>query len=151
MTAPFAHYGVPNGQHAPADPYAFATQSADVLRLGAEFRRNRLDAADMVTIDDAAALAGVSRFTINSWIKSRRCIGVANLRLELKLPNWQFEPNLWPLLQLLAAALGAADGWQVLTFLETPAPALEGRTPRAALEQGVPARRILSLATADAY
>jgi len=39
----------------------------------------------------------------------------------------------------------------VLTFLETPASALDGQTPRAALEQGVPAKHILALATAEAH
>ena len=100
---------------------------------------------------NAALLAGASRVTINAWIKSRRCIGVSHLRRGFKLPRWQFEPNLWPILQPLASALGASDGWQVLTFLETPASALDGQTPRAALEQGVPAKHILALATAEAH
>jgi hypothetical protein len=121
------------------------------LRSGAQYRRERMEADDMITTDDAALLAGASRVTINAWIKSRRCIGVSHLRRGFKLPRWQFEPNLWPILQPLASALGASDGWQVLTFLETPASALDGQTPRAALEQGVPAKHILALATAEAH
>lgn len=67
------------------------------------------------------------------------------------LPRWQFEPNVWNVLQSLTSALGANDGWQVLVFLETLALALGGQTPRAALEQGVEAHRILALATAEAH
>ena len=49
-----------------ADPYATAAQSAAVLRSGAEFRKNRIAAADMLTTEEAAELAGVSRVTINA-------------------------------------------------------------------------------------
>jgi len=54
-------------------------------------------------------------------------------------------------LVILDVMLPGMDGWQVLTFLETPASALDGQTPRAALEQGVPAKHILALATAEAH
>ena len=46
-----------------ADLYATAAQSAAVLRSGAEFRKNRMAAADMLTTDEAADLAGVTRVT----------------------------------------------------------------------------------------
>ncbi|MDP3230761.1 MAG: hypothetical protein Q8N13_22695 [Acidovorax sp.] len=151
ITSPFAHPNAQAHQRASSDPYASAAQSAAVLRSGAQFRRDRMEAADMISTDEAALLAGTSRVTINAWIKSRRCIGISHLRRGFKLPHWQFEPNLWPVLQPLASALGATDGWRVLVFLETPAPALDGQTPRAALEQGVPAKRILALATAEAH
>ena len=39
----------------------------------------------------------------------------------------------------------------VLSFLESPATALDGQTPRAALEQGAMPERILALATAEAH
>ena len=84
-----------------ADPYATAAQSAAVLRSGAEFRKNRMAAADMLTTDEAAELAGVSRVTINAWIKQNRCIGIANLRRGFKLPKWQFEPQVFELIQPL--------------------------------------------------
>lgn len=151
ISSPFAHRNAPDLSQASPDPYATAAQSAAVLRSGAQYRRERMEADDMITTDDAALLAGASRVTINAWIKSRRCIGVSHLRRGFKLPRWQFEPNLWPILQPLASALGGSDGWQVLTFLETPASALDGQTPRAALEQGVPAKHILALATAEAH
>lgn len=105
----------------------------------------------MVTTDEAAQLAGTTRVTVNAWIKAGRCIGVANLRRGFKLPRWQFEPTVWPVLQPLAKSLGSSDGWQLLTFLETPSMALDGQTPRAALEQGVGVERILALATAEAH
>lgn len=105
----------------------------------------------MVTTDEAARLVGTSPVTINAWIEEGRCIGVSNLRRGFKLPSWQFKPEIWPVLRQLAECLGTRDGWRLLSFLETPSMALDGATPRIALEQGMPGSRILALATADAH
>jgi hypothetical protein len=51
----------------------------------------------------------------------------------------------------MAAALGSTDGWQLLAFLESPHPALDGQSPRTALEQGTPAQRVIDLATAEGH
>ena len=132
-------------------PYVTAAQTLALLRSGAQYRRERMDAADMISTDEAAELAGTTRVTINAWIKAGRCIGVAHLRRGFKLPRWQFEPAIWPVLQPLSKALGSSDGWQLLAFWESPATALDGQTPRAALEQGVAPARIVALATAEAH
>ena len=134
-----------------ADPYATAAQSAAVLRSGAEFRKNRMAAADMLTTEEAAELAGVSRVTINAWIKQNRCIGIANLRRGFKLPKWQFEPQVFELIQPLFEALGTTDSWSVLAFLENSQEALDRRTPLVALAQGESAERILQLAMAEGH
>nr|WP_315209252.1 hypothetical protein [uncultured Albidiferax sp.] len=151
LYAPFAADIPLSRDGSTASPYATAAQTQTVLRSGAQYRRDRMDAADMVTTDEAAELAGSTRVTINAWIKSGRCIGVAHLRRGFKLPRWQFESVVWPVLQPLAKALGSHDGWQLLAFLESPHPALDGQTPRAALEQGIAPDRILALATAEAF
>ena len=150
--SPFASQTA-KSRHGPTtdSPYATATQTQALLRSGAQYRRERMEAADMISTDEAAALAGATRVTVNAWIKAGRCIGVAHLRRGFKLPRWQFEPAIWPLLQPLAKSLGDSDGWQLLSFLESPATALDGQTPRAALEQGAAPERILALATAEAH
>ena len=134
-----------------ADPYATAAQSVAVLRSGLEFRKNRIAAADMLTTEEAAELAGVSRVTINAWIKQNRCIGIANLRRGFKLPKWQFEPQIFELIQPLFEVLGTTDSWSVLAFLENSQEALDRRTPLVALEQGESAERILQLAMAEGH
>jgi excisionase family DNA binding protein len=144
-------FETPTRRAAPADPYASEAQTAVLLRSGAAYRRERMQAADMITTDEAAELAGTSRVTINAWIKAGRCIGVSHLRRGFKLPRWQFEPFVFPHLQPLSQALGTADGWPLLAFLESPHPALDGQTPRVALEQGVDAQRVLGLATAEGH
>lgn len=132
-----------------ADPYASEAQTTALLRRGAEYRRQRINASDMITTDEAAELSGTTRVTINAWIKSGRCIGVAHLRRGFKMPRWQFEPYVFAVIQALSKALGTTDGWQMLSFLETPNEALDGLAPRIALEQGVPSQRIVDLAAAE--
>ena len=150
--SPFATESAHNRHGVSSDsPYASAAQTQTLLRYGAQYRRERMDAADMISTDEAASLSGTTRVTINAWIKTGRCIGVAHLRRGFKLPHWQFEPTIWPVLQPLAQALGSNDGWQLLSFLESPATALDGQTPRAALEQGAKLERVLALATAEAH
>ena len=134
-----------------ADPYATAAQSVAVLRSGLEFRKNRIAAADMLTTEEAAELTGVSRVTINAWIKQNRCIGIANLRRGFKLPKWQFEPQVFELIQPLFEALDTTDSWSVLAFLENSQDALDRRTPLVALEQGESTERILQLAMAEGH
>lgn len=105
----------------------------------------------MITTDAAAELAGTTRVTINAWIKSGRCIGLQGLIRGFKLPAWQFEPALWPAVQRLAKTAGTTDGWTLLSFLESPLDALEGRSPKEALIEGVDIDRILQIAQAEAH
>ena len=151
LHSPFATQTTSSRHASPDSPYATAAQTAAVLRSGAQFRRDRMDATDMISTDEAAELAGTTRVTVNAWIKNGRCIGVSNLRRGFKLPRWQFEPAIWPVLQPLAKSLGTSEGWQLLAFLESPATAFDGKTPRAALEQGIALERVLALATAEAH
>ncbi|MDG5975044.1 hypothetical protein H010_07271 [Hydrogenophaga taeniospiralis CCUG 15921] len=152
LTVPFSvALDTPTRRSVATDPYASVAQTDALLRSGAVYRRERIQAADMITTDEAADLAGATRVTINAWIKAGRCIGVSHLRRGFKLPRWQFEPFVFPHLQPLSQALGTTDGWPLLAFLESPHPALDGQTPRVALEQGVDAQRVLGLATAEGH
>jgi hypothetical protein len=62
----------------------------------------------------------------------------------------RFGPQ-YRLQRIQAAALGSTDGWQLLAFLESPHPALDGQSPRTALEQGTSAQRVINLATAEGH
>lgn len=99
-------------------------------------RNARLNAGDMLSTDEAANLAGTSRVTVNAWIKKGRAIGLSQTTRGYRLPKWQFEPPIWDILPELSSALGVRDGWAMLTFLETPSGALNGISPKMALEQG---------------
>jgi len=134
-----------------ADPYASAAQSASVLKEGVQYRRKRIEASDMIEPEEAARLIGTTPVAIHAWIAAGRCIGLSDLRRGCKLPRWQFEPEIWSVVQVLAKGLSTSDGWQLLAFLESPSSALDGRTPRAALEKSVPVECILALAAAWAH
>jgi len=151
LTSPFtaAFEALNNRRASSEEAYASEAQTIALLKRGAEYRLQRINASDMITTDEAAELGGTTRVTINSWIKSGRCIGVTHLRRGFKMPKWQFEPYVFPVIHLLSEALGTTDGWQMLSFLETPFEALDGLAPRIALEQGVPGQRIVDLATAE--
>ena len=153
LTSPFsvAFDSLNTRRASTADPYASETQTAVLLRRGAEYRRQRINASYMITTEGAADLSGTTRMTINAWIKSGRCIGVTHLRRGFKIPKWQFEPYVFPVIQALAEALRTKDGWLILSFLETPHEALDYLAPRIALEQGVPGWRIVALATAERH
>jgi hypothetical protein len=102
---------MPRDKASEQDPYASEAQTKALLRFGAKYRLQRIQTADMITTDEAAALSGTTRMTMNAWIKSGRCIGVSHLRRGFKLPRWQFEPFIFPVLAPMAAALGSTDGW----------------------------------------
>lgn len=101
-------------------------------------RQQRLGAADMISTDEAAQLAQTSRVTVNAWIAKGRAIGLTQTKRGFRLPRWQFEPSVWDVLPRLSAALGTTEGWALLAFLESPHGALNGITPRQAIEQGQP-------------
>lgn len=105
-------------------------------------RQQRLDAGDMVSTEEAAQMTGTSRVTMNAWIASGRAIGLTRVKRGFRLPKWQFEVPMWEALPKLTKALGTAEGWAVLTFLETPHPGLDGATPREAIERGLQDRAI---------
>lgn len=99
-------------------------------------RQERLGAADMISTDEAARLAQTTRVTINAWIAKGRAIGLTQTKRGFRMPRWQFEPSMWEALPRLSAALGTTEGWALLSFLESPHGALNGISPRQAIEQG---------------
>jgi hypothetical protein len=132
---------------AAAAPAAAAPASVvDELLSGSRaWRQARLALPDMVSTDDAATLTRTNRETINNWIRAGRCIGLERTVRGYRLPRWQLEPAIHKHLQPIARALGTSEGWALLLFMETPHEALDGRTPRVALEQGE-AERVIDLA-----
>lgn len=113
-----------------------------------QYRMSRLDANDMLSTDDAANLLCTTRVTINAWIAKGKAIGLTQIRRGYKLPRWQFEPALWAAIPQVSAALGTHEGWALLKFFETPQGALDGLTPRQAVEQGA-LDRVIELASVE--
>ncbi len=99
-------------------------------------RQERLGAADMISTDEAAQLVQTTRVTINAWIAKGKAIGLTQTKRGFRMPRWQFEPSMWNALPRLSTALGTTEGWALLSFLESPHGALNGISPRQAIEQG---------------
>lgn len=120
----------------PTSEYISQAETRALMGNSLAARNTRLAAADLISTEDAAELTGTSRVTVNDWIAKGRCIGLSQTKRGFRLPHWQFEPNFWPLVPKLFTALGTREGWSVLAFLESPHGALQGITPRVAIEQG---------------
>jgi hypothetical protein len=99
-------------------------------------RTFRLTHGDMVSMEEAAVLAGTTRVTLYAWVHKGRCIGLSKMPRGLRVPKWQFEPIMWPWVQKISDALGSPDGWDILSYLETPREDLGMQTPRSLIEQG---------------
>ncbi|MDM0081697.1 hypothetical protein QTI17_13955 [Variovorax sp. J31P179] len=105
----------------------------------------------MLTVDQAAKLLDVNPLDVLSWSRRSQCIGVVDAKGVLRLPKWQFQPEIWLVLEDLLEALGTTDSWQLLSFLESPAESLAGLTPRTALERGLLTGRVLAAAVTHAH
>jgi hypothetical protein len=116
--------------------YVPATEVRALLANSLAARQQRLGADDMISTDEAAKLVQTTRVTINAWIAKGRAIGLTQTKRGFRMPRWQFEPSMWDSLPRMSAALGTAEGWAILSFLETPHGGLNGIAPRQAIEQG---------------
>lgn len=122
-----------------------------------EHEASLAERSDMVGPADAArlicgtVLAAVAVERLRRWGELRRPHAIAfhHPRLGLRYPRWQFERHIWPVVQELSSALDESSPVALLSWLETPLGALSGRTPRAALEQGELAERVLTLAAPE--
>lgn len=122
-----------------------ASEVRALLASSPAARQQRLSAADMITVAEAAQLMRTTRQTIDDWIATGRAIGMAQTRRGARMPRWQFEPAIWHVLPRLSAALGTTEGWELLQFLETPHGGLDDVTSLHAIEQGR-ADQVLQLA-----
>lgn len=131
------------------DHYIAVATTAVMLREGQKCRYERLRAAGMSTPAEAASLMKVCGSTVG-WISGGQCVGLAGPD-ETRFPRCQREPSVRSIIPLIGRSLRTQDSWQILDLLETPAPALEGLTPRMALERGAATEHVLAAAVGDAY
>jgi hypothetical protein len=132
----------------PSGDFVSIAETRALLAGSLAVRQQRLEAGDMVSTDEAARMTGTSRVTMNAWIASGRAIGLTRTKRGFRLPTWQFDAPMWDTLPKLSQALGTAEGWALLAFLESPHPGLDGATPRAAIERGMQ-DRVVNLAGAE--
>lgn len=126
------------------NPYISRTETRKLMAQSVKAVNQRIMAADMLKVADAANAVGATARDIRQWVADGRCVGVSTASKAMRLPQWQFDLDVWPWIRSIAYGLGTTDGWSLLNFLESPSGALNGRTPRQALEQGEPTRVIQS-------
>src|ERR1700754_2243494 len=116
--------------------YVSARRTAALARAGEEVQRSRLEAQDMAGRDEAAKLLGVTQEFIDNWVAKRLLLGFRHSRLGLRLPRWQFAEPIRSAIPRLFLQRRTSEPWALLLWLGASAGALDGRTPRAAMEQG---------------
>ena len=129
-------------------PYVSARPTTAFVRSGEEARGSRLEAQDMLGLDEAAKLLGVTPEVIESRVADGALLGLRHPRLGLRLPSWQFAEPIRSAIPQLFLVLGTTEPWARLLWLETPLGSLDGRTPRVAIEQGE-LEHVLNMARLD--
>jgi hypothetical protein len=129
-------------------PYEAPDRTRELIADGLPHRRTRLEAADMLSADEASELTGLSVEAVTRAVDDGKVLGLNGAGLGLRLPDWQFSEPMRVAMPKVISALGTRDPWSVLAFLESPHGALGGRTPRAAIEQGE-LERVVALAAAE--
>jgi hypothetical protein len=104
--------------------------------------RARLEAADMISADEAARLLDVEPVVIDDLARTRCLLAVRTPGDAWRFPAWQFTEPLCSKLPTIVDALDL-DGWAALAWLETPLGGRNGLTPRSAVEQGQASRVVL--------
>ena len=113
---------------------------AEALRRYFLYRRELL--RDCYTSSQVAALLGTSRQTPHDRLRARTLLAVQE-RGRYCFPKWQFDPaGPEGVVAGLPAVLRALDvpALSQVSWLRTPSPYLDGRTPLDALRQGETAR-----------
>jgi hypothetical protein len=112
-----------------------------------ELNYDRAGQADMVGLERAAALAGVTTTHLSEWASMARprVIALDHPSLGLRFPCWQFEAPVWFVIRDLSQAMDGSS-WARLAWLESGNGAFHGRTPRAAIEHGESVERVLQVA-----
>jgi hypothetical protein len=90
----------------------------------------------MLTPEDAAARAGISRQALDLRRRRNQALALSHVKRGYRYPAWQFDDNVAPSLTPVLAALSYLDAWGQYFFLTQPEPLLEGKTPLSAIRAG---------------
>lgn len=120
---------------------AVATQEAELLRIGDESQRAILAHPNMLDLNAASALSGISVRTLSHMRTANRLLALARAgaRRGYRFPAFQFEPTVLAAMPSVLAAFGPARAWQAFDFLTHTEPLLSGAVPIDLLREGRPA------------
>lgn len=105
-------------------------------KTSAEYRREVLSRPEMLTRKQFADRANLQSIAaIEDWHKGCSVIVLREGRIT-RMPAWQANYSVWHSLHEIGQSLGHVNGWALYDWMTTPHKALDGMTPRAALEAG---------------
>ena len=131
--------------------YSDHKETLHLLSAGQVWAHARLEAEDMLGGAEAAKLAGTDLELLNRNAADGRLIGIPSDAKGMVFPRWQFSPAFKTAIRVVSQELHSSDGWVLLRFFESPQIALDGLSPKQAIEQGHPLVRIIDLARASKF
>jgi hypothetical protein len=109
---------------------------AEALRGGANFKQRALQAAEMLSSDNAAALIGITREALRKRRAAGMALGLEGGKRGVRYPAWQFDDDVLPHLPAILSAFRQRDDWGKYLFFTQPEPLLGGQSPLDALHDG---------------
>lgn len=131
--------------------YSPLRETQRLLAAGQVWAQNRLNADDLLSTEEAAQFAEAEPELLIGDVKNGRLIGIPSDARGMVFPEWQFGPVFRAAIRAVSQKLNSSDGWTLLRFFESPHIALDGLSPKQAIEQGHPLARIVDLARSSEY
>lgn len=131
--------------------YSDLSETLHLLAVGQVWAQIRLNADDMLSAAEAAKFVGTNPELLIHDAATGRLIGIHSGAKCVAFPRWQFTAVFKSAIHAVSQVLSTPDGWTLLKFFESPQIALDGLSPKQAIEQGHPLVRIIDLALASEF
>lgn len=106
------------------------------VRAGDIWKDRILSGDDMHTADAAAAKIGITPAALEKLADERRVLRLEGKNSRCRYPDFQFEEDVFAVIEKLFAAMPDNDPWGIYLFLTKPDPALYPGTPLEWIKNG---------------
>jgi hypothetical protein len=106
------------------------------IHAGDLFKERLLTGEDMLTSDKAASELGIAKETLYRWRKARRVLALKGAKPGYRYPKFQFDSQVFPVMERVLAAMPGYDSWGIYLFLTQREPLLYPDTPLEWLKKG---------------
>lgn len=109
-----------------------------LLARGLREQGRILRQSEMLTLEQAHELTGMSVRTLTDWRVKGRLLGLSRTGAQkgFRFPEWQFDERVLEAMPVILEAFGLSREWQAYDFLTLPEPLLGGRIPLEELRAG---------------
>lgn len=133
------------------DLYSSQEEMSRLMASGLSWARSYMSVNGMISAVDAASIVGMSVESLIRAAEAGEAIGIRTEGGDFKFPIWQFNSPFRTVIKSVGRVLYPTNGWALLNFFVSSHPALDGASPKSALETGVSIERVLNLAIARAH